>query len=900
MDPNPKSYPLLSYVMSRLPSFGPSSSSTPHSHPSVDLEQPPPPPHDPSAPSSSTHLPHIVHQMPHLSHPSVLASMTHAVSDVAQTRSLLQTLGPRPDHESVDVARSKLAEIESNLSKSLEELVLSPRPVEVDRLEWRTHLADKEQQIRQQAEKEKAVYKTILQLDEMHEAYGKLLKEAEERLVKIYEKAGKVADNSEEVEPQEVNVEVVGILEEAQGSGLERVDLSARKLRFLPEAFGKISALLVLNLSSNLLEVIPDSIAGLEKLEELNLSSNLLESLPDSIGLLQNLKILDVSRNKLNALPDTICHCRSLIELDASFNSLSYLPTNLGNELGNLQRLSIHLNKIRSLPTSICQMISLRFLDAHFNELCGLPDEIGRLTNLEVLNLSSNFTDLRELPDTLGELTNLKELDLSNNQIYALPDTFGRLDKLTKLNLEQNPLVIPPPEVVKLGVGAVKTFMAKRWLDILVEEERKSMLEVNERAEDGDVVTLVDDDDLADVMRQQLKFLRIDVQLKKDKLALPHILRNRVLKSARPKLDSSFSMDVNVPDGTVMAPSTPFTKIWRMRNNGTMPWSRGMQLVWTGGNKLSNVVSVDIEIPADGVPVDGELDIAVDFTAPQLPGRYISYWRMASQSGIKFGQRIWVLIHVYDSMMFGDDRQGLNLNLPPESSGPRDSQIVDMNVDLITELCNSNAGTEPVKPMVNEQSRKEQTVNSSDVPKPSPSSSSVAYPIVDQGVLVPVLQLPTLSSSAAHPIIDQGVPVHTSSQIPSSSVSYPIIDLSEASPGLSEVPPPVVSVQAPLPAISVRAPPQEDSENAVEQTLLKELEDMGFKQVDLNKEILRRNEYDLEKSVEDLCGVAEWDPILEELQEMGFCDAAMNKKLLKKNNGSIKGVVMDLLTGDRA
>lgn len=35
--------------------------------------------------------------------------------------------------------------------------------------------------------------------------------------------------------------------------------------------------------------------------------------------------------------------------------------------------------------------------------------------------------------------------------------------------------------------------------------------------EDGDVVTLVDDGDLCDVMRQQLKFLRIDVQLNNDK-----------------------------------------------------------------------------------------------------------------------------------------------------------------------------------------------------------------------------------------------------------------------------------------------------------------------------------------------------------------------------------------------
>ncbi|KAA3460412.1 plant intracellular Ras-group-related LRR protein 9-like [Gossypium australe] len=479
MDPNLKSYPLLSYVLSRLPSISSRLQSSPSSDTHFDLEQPPPI----DAASSSTASPPIVDQMPHLSHPKVLASMTHAIYDVAQTRSVLQTLGPRPDHESVDMAHHKLAEIDSNLFKSLEELVLSPRPEGVDQAEWRANLADKEQQIRQQAEQEKSMYKSILQLDEMHEAYGKLVKQAEERLVKIYEKAGEVADDSEPVE--ETNPEVVGILEEAQGKGLERVDLCGRKLRYLPEAFGKISGLLSLNLSGNQLEVIPDSLAGLEKLEELNVSSNLLESLPDSIGLLQNLKILDVSGNKLNALPDSICYCRSLVELDVSFNSLAYLPTNLGNELGNLERLSIYLNKLRSLPNSICKMRSLRFLDAHFNELRGLPNEIGRLTNLEVLNVCSNFSDLTELPETLGELTNLKELDLSNNQIQALPDTFGRLDNLKKLNLEQNPLVIPPLEVVEQGVDAVKIFMAKRWVDKLAEEERKSMIEVNEEEENG-------------------------------------------------------------------------------------------------------------------------------------------------------------------------------------------------------------------------------------------------------------------------------------------------------------------------------------------------------------------------------------------------------------------------------
>ncbi|KAE8658050.1 putative MATE efflux family protein [Hibiscus syriacus] len=445
MDPDPNTYPLLSYVITHLASVKP----------------------------SAINSPQIVSQMPHLSRPNVITSMKDAVSDVSKARSFIQNLGPRPDKELIDKARSKLAEIESSLVVSLEELFLCPRPGEVDLLEWRAFLAEQELEIRQDTDGEKRPQLLILQLNEMHEAYVKLLKEAEERLVKIYEDE---AENSDEA-----NAELARILQEAEGNPPERIYLSERKLRSLPPEFGNINSLLLLNLSSNELKVIPESIARLENLEELNLSSNLLESLPDPIGLLRNLKIFNVSGNKLNFVPDTICLCRSLIELDVSFNSLSCLPTHLGRYLGNLRRLSIHFNKIRSLPSSIGDMSALCFLDAHMNELSGLPDEIGRLTNLEILNLSSNFTNLTQLPNTIGGLINLKELDLSHNQIQALPYTFGRLDKLAKLNLLHNPLDIPPPEVINEGVESIKNYMH----DLLVEEERKSSLEGNEQTQNG-------------------------------------------------------------------------------------------------------------------------------------------------------------------------------------------------------------------------------------------------------------------------------------------------------------------------------------------------------------------------------------------------------------------------------
>ncbi|OWM90531.1 hypothetical protein CDL15_Pgr014834 [Punica granatum] len=389
------------------------------------------------------------------------------VTDVAQKRQALLELGSRPDHEKVDAAKSRLREVEARLSKKLQEIVLSPRPENLDRLEWRAHLAEKERACREAAEKEISAYRAIVSLDEMHQECERLLREAEKRLVRMYESAEEKTKNRRYAEPRvsgRVSLEFMNLLPDSlEKSRLERVTLSGRRLRFLPdELMGRIRGVVVLNLSGNQLEDIPDSVAVLDKLEELNISSNLLSSLPDSVGSLDKMKVLNASGNKLSTLPDTISCCRSLVELDVSFNNLAYLPTDIGYGLFNLEVLSIQYNKVRSLPTSIGEMKSLRHLDVHFNELHGLPPSIGKLRNLRTLNLSSNFTDLTELPDTIGDLTELKELDLSSNQIHTLPLSFARLNKLMKLNLDQNPLVFPPVEVVSEGIEAIRLFMVKR------------------------------------------------------------------------------------------------------------------------------------------------------------------------------------------------------------------------------------------------------------------------------------------------------------------------------------------------------------------------------------------------------------------------------------------------------
>ncbi|KAL8141990.1 hypothetical protein V2J09_015022 [Rumex salicifolius] len=475
MDSSPKSYPIVNFVLSQIAALSPRSGSQ---YAEFDIEQP----QLRSESDNVRFVDPLVEKMPHLKDPKVIAEMTTAISEIAKTRLVLEALGERPDHETVETAKQKVSEIQLSIDED-EERHEDCGPQEMPLVEIERKMA-----IEKEKQKERDMCKAVVQLDELHGEYQKLLKNAEKRLTKIYESAAATAEGStmDEGPSEEMSEDVARILEQhAAGRGIENVDLSGTRLKHLPEAFGGIRGLVFLNLSNNHLQVLPETIAGLGNLQELNLSSNILEYLPDSIGFLEDLRTLNVSHNKLTSLPDSIARCGYLADLDASFNNLTYLPTNLGKELFQLKRLSLQYNKLRSLPTSIGKMISLQQLYVHFNELRDLNPIIGELTNLKIINLSGNFADFTELPETFGELVNLEELDLSNNQIEKLPDTFGGLRSLIKLNLDQNPLEIPPYDIVCQGAQAVVKFMAQRLGRLKEEEEEKNKQEAKEETETG-------------------------------------------------------------------------------------------------------------------------------------------------------------------------------------------------------------------------------------------------------------------------------------------------------------------------------------------------------------------------------------------------------------------------------
>jgi len=138
-------------------------------------------------------------------------------------------------------------------------------------------------------------------------------------------------------------------------------------------------------------------------------------------------------------------------------------------------------------------------------------------------------------------------------------------------------------------------------------------------------------------------------------------------KNKDEKLAARHVKDVTIPDGTQLAPKTPFVKTWRVRNEG-IDWPEGSKLIFISrrGDSLGGPEFV----PVEGKVVAGsELDISVNLVAPDEPGQYNGFWRMCTPEGKKFGQRLWVSIQVLGSSSSSDE----NNNVP--QAGQYDAQV---------------------------------------------------------------------------------------------------------------------------------------------------------------------------------------------------------------------------------
>eukprot|EP00270_Netrium_digitus_P010320 TRINITY_DN31_c0_g1_i1.p1 TRINITY_DN31_c0_g1~~TRINITY_DN31_c0_g1_i1.p1 ORF type:complete len:899 (+),score=285.23 TRINITY_DN31_c0_g1_i1:102-2798(+) len=416
------------------------------------------------------------------------------------------------------------------------------------------------------------------------------------------------------------------------------------------------------------------------------------------------------------------------------------------------------------------------------------------------------------------------------------------------------------------------------------------------------------------------------------------------------RLDARFVRDISIFDGTELMPETKFTKIWRLRNNGTVPWPAGTQLVHVGGDKLGACDAVPVLMPEGGAVPEQEVDVAVDLEAPLLPGRYVSHWRLLAPQGPKFGHRVWALIQVVSK----DEPSPQVAVSAAAAEAEQKPQAPSEDLSSSSVVQSSNEASAPSAPAAAAVGDKEADhgVHGSASPVAAAETSSavdgaaadaqlndVAENGVDNEAVYTIAgSTPAVSpaASASGSYMNQSesftqsavfvdVPsslkeehdsalsvapaapaVHSSAHgVESDALSSSSASISDASVEKSEFggfsfvnhvsAPAEAVVPTDKPADKLHQPMDVEVTTEVEVQLLGSLEAMGFSDRKLNLELLKQHNMDMALTVDDLVAAAEWDPMLEDLAEMGFYDKEVNKRLMMKNRGSVKRTVKDLV-----
>lgn len=144
----------------------------------------------------------------------------------------------------------------------------------------------------------------------------------------------------------------------------------------------------------------------------------------------------------------------------------------------------------------------------------------------------------------------------------------------------------------------------------------------------------------------------VEVEIKKEEEETPAPVSAR-----SEELQATFVRD-SVQDGTILPPNHVFEQTWTLRNDGNETWPAGCSIKFVGGDYMGHVDSnhpagiselvsaSESNVCSDTIASGQEVPFTVLLRTPARPGKVISYWRMTTPSGHKFGHRLWCDVNV--------------------------------------------------------------------------------------------------------------------------------------------------------------------------------------------------------------------------------------------------------------
>ncbi|KAG5918411.1 hypothetical protein E4U53_004097 [Claviceps sorghi] len=114
----------------------------------------------------------------------------------------------------------------------------------------------------------------------------------------------------------------------------------------------------------------------------------------------------------------------------------------------------------------------------------------------------------------------------------------------------------------------------------------------------------------------------------------------------------------SVADGTILPPNHVFQQTWVLRNEGKVTWPAGCSVKFVGGDYMGHVDSAHPAGVSELVSASEstnchrplapgkEWAFTTSLRTPSRPGRVISYWRLTTPNGMRFGHRLWCEVTV--------------------------------------------------------------------------------------------------------------------------------------------------------------------------------------------------------------------------------------------------------------
>lgn len=109
----------------------------------------------------------------------------------------------------------------------------------------------------------------------------------------------------------------------------------------------------------------------------------------------------------------------------------------------------------------------------------------------------------------------------------------------------------------------------------------------------------------------------------------------------------------SIADGTMFPPNHVFQQTWILRNEGKTAWPAGCSVKFVGGDYMGRVDSAhpagiselvsasESTICYPPLAPGAECAFSALLRTPSRPGKMISYWRLTTPDGMRFGHRLW-------------------------------------------------------------------------------------------------------------------------------------------------------------------------------------------------------------------------------------------------------------------